>query len=252
MLGVAGCLLVVPAVALAASFKVSGTSGDDLLTLDRAGNNARLVLNGATVGSLKRGDSVDATLGAGSDTVAFVDMPDDNEGQAALTNFSLGGGDDAIAFVDMPDDNEGQAAVRASLGPGDDVALLSSHDIDPPGAGPGVDVIGGGSGSDIFRLHNYGDANRIRIDAGSGSDAGTVRYSQVAGKGLSLTVNLGAGNDRLTLVAPGAARVRGGSGNDRINARGGPGRISCGSGKDSVRADREDRVASDCEKVRRR
>jgi hypothetical protein len=252
MLGVAVCLLVVPAVALAASFKVSGTSGDDLLTLDRAGNNARLVLNGATVGSLKRGDSVDATLGAGSDTVAFTDMPDDNEGQAAV-RASLGGGDDTIAFVDMPDDNEGQAAVRASLGGGDDLALFSSHDIDPPGAGPGIDVVDGGSGSDILRLHNYGDTNRIRVDGGSGDDAAAVRYSQTAGKGLSLTVNLGSGNDRLTLVAPGAARVRGGNGGDRINTRGGgQDRISCGSGKDRVRVDKKDRVASDCETVRRR
>jgi hypothetical protein len=46
--------------------------------------------------------------------------------------------------------------------------------------------------------------------------------------------------------------VSGGPGNDRINAANGQrDRIRCGRGSDRVRADRQDRVAGDCEVVSR-
>jgi dipeptidyl aminopeptidase/acylaminoacyl peptidase len=59
-----------------------------------------------------------------------------------------------------------------------------------------------------------------------------------------------AGND-LLYGGAGSDTVEGGAGNDLLV--GGPGRdtIRCGSGKDRVTADRRDRVAKDCERVRR-
>ncbi|MDQ3644006.1 MAG: hypothetical protein M3356_00635, partial [Actinomycetota bacterium] len=61
-----------------------------------------------------------------------------------------------------------------------------------------------------------------------------------------------SGNDRLT-GSTGADRIFGGLGKDVILAVDGQrDRIRCGVGVDRVVADREDQVADDCERVRRR
>jgi Tol biopolymer transport system component len=92
-----------------------------------------------------------------------------------------------------------------------------------------------------------------RLDAGEGNDV--VRGDQ----GPDLIIG-GPGNDRLdgdmgadVLVGgPGRDRISGGHGIDRIGARDGAvDRITCGSHRDVVIADRRDRVARDCERVRR-
>ena len=50
-----------------------------------------------------------------------------------------------------------------------------------------------------------------------------------------------------------ADTVNGGAGNDRIHVRDGePDTVTCGDGFDVVRADDEDSVATDCERVKRR
>jgi hypothetical protein len=46
--------------------------------------------------------------------------------------------------------------------------------------------------------------------------------------------------------------IQGGSGNDRINVvKGGNDIVRCGRGRDVVFADPEDRIAKDCESIRR-
>lgn len=105
--------------------------------------------------------------------------------------------------------------------------------------GPGADLVLGGSGND--RIHGTGgndslsgSSGRDRMNGGSGNDS-------IAGN---------SGGDRLT-GGSGGDRISGGSGNDRIAARDGRrDRISCGRGRDRVVADRIDRVARDCERVR--
>ena len=60
-----------------------------------------------------------------------------------------------------------------------------------------------------------------------------------------------SGKDRIS-GGSGADRISGGSGSDRIAARDGRrDRVGCGSGRDRVVADRKDRVARTCERVRR-
>jgi Ca2+-binding RTX toxin-like protein len=62
----------------------------------------------------------------------------------------------------------------------------------------------------------------------------------------------GPGNDRL-VGGPGRDQLNGGSGNDRIEARDGHwDTVVCGPGRDTVIADRRDRVGNDCERVSRR
>ena len=47
--------------------------------------------------------------------------------------------------------------------------------------------------------------------------------------------------------------IKGGGGKDKIKVRGGGrDRVNCGGGKDKVIADRRDKVAKNCEKVKRK
>ncbi len=98
--------------------------------------------------------------------------------------------------------------------------------------GPGKDRIGGGSGND--KLSGEGGADNIKGGPGKESLKG------------------GSGSDRIS-GGSGKDRISGGAGKDRISARDKKrDSISCGSGKDTVTADRIDKVARNCERVRRR
>ena len=117
----------------------------------------------------------------------------------------------------------------AGLGGND--CLNGESDDDVLDGGDGNDTLSGGDGSD--RLS--GRAGNDRLTGGDGSD-------RLSGN---------AGNDRLT-GGGGRNRYFGGAGRDTINsANFVPEKVSCGSGRDSVIADRMDRL-SGCEKVRRR
>jgi Ca2+-binding RTX toxin-like protein len=95
----------------------------------------------------------------------------------------------------------------------------------------GADCLSGGAGGD-------------RLSGENGNDRlfGGARGDRLFG---------GNGRDRLAGNA-GRNRYNGGPGNDRISARNrNVDRIRCGSGRDRVSADARDRVAGDCEVVRR-
>ena len=107
--------------------------------------------------------------------------------------------------------------------------------------GSGNDRGSGGSGSDLM----LGASGRDRLSGGPGRDR---LYGGSGGDRISG----GSSADRISGGA-GADWISSGSGSDRISARDRRrDRISCGSGRDSVTADRVDRVARDCERVRRR
>jgi RTX calcium-binding nonapeptide repeat (4 copies)/PA domain/LVIVD repeat len=96
--------------------------------------------------------------------------------------------------------------------------------------GPGRDRLIGAQGNDGLQGHGGAD----RLSGGRGPDR----------------VNGGGGNDRIS-VGGATNRASGGPGNDRISARNGKrDKINCGRGRDTVRADRKDRVAGNCETVR--
>jgi Ca2+-binding RTX toxin-like protein len=89
--------------------------------------------------------------------------------------------------------------------------------------GPGADVIDGEGGAD--RL--YGDAGKDRVNGGGGND-------RIFG---------GADADDLS----------GGAGADEIHSRDSArDTVRCGAGRDTVVADRKDKVSGDCEKITRR
>lgn len=116
--------------------------------------------------------------------------------------------------------------------------------------GLGDDVLEGGSGDDRLR-EGHGYLGRLAGGPGDDDLRGSAGQDWIAG---------GSGRDRL-IAAGGKDRIRGGAGrdaisgggaNDRIDVRDGErDTVSCGSGKDVVKADRRDRVARSCETVNR-
>ncbi len=104
------------------------------------------------------------------------------------------------------------------------------------------DRLKGTKGSDRIR----GGKGNDRIKAGNGNDC-------IGGEQGNDRIQAGRGNDKVK-GGPGKDRISGGPGNDRIVVRtGGRDRVSCGGGKDVVVADRRrDRVARNCERVRKR
>jgi hypothetical protein len=124
-------------------------------------------------------------------------------------------------------------------GDGDDLLKGQGAD-DCLEGGAGDDVLDGGDGNDRLA----GSAGRDRLSGGTGDDKLT------AGKGNDRLTG-GPGNDT---ISPGSGRdvVDAGGGNDTINSVDGVKEtIDCGTGKDTVRADRRDRLKH-CEKVTRR
>jgi hypothetical protein len=103
----------------------------------------------------------------------------------------------------------------------------------------GNDSIDGGTGADKLT----GSEGNDTLIGGSGNDT-------LIGATGKDKLNGGAGNDKID-GGPGPNTYTGGAGNDTINSANGKREtVNCGSGKDSVRADKADRVKG-CEKVRR-
>ncbi len=151
----------------------------------------------------------------------------------------------------------GPGADRLSGATGND-RLLGQTGKDALSGGLGNDRLVGQSGND--RL--VGSRGRDRLNGGRGND-------RLAGESSPDRLTGGSGNDRIS-GGSSADVIRGDSGNDRISGGSGKDRISagrgkdrilaadkkrdrirCGAGRDRVVADRTDRVARDCERVRR-
>jgi hypothetical protein len=114
----------------------------------------------------------------------------------------------------------------------------------------GRDCLFGNAGRD--RISGHGHADRLFGNRGHDRLAGNAGRDSVLGNQGNDRLTGGAGPDRLR-GGGGRNRYSGGSGNDRVFARNGKtDRVRCGKGRDRVIADRQDRVAGDCERVRRR
>jgi hypothetical protein len=113
----------------------------------------------------------------------------------------------------------------------------------------GGDCLSGGAGGDRVA----GEKGRDRVSGGGRADriSGGAAADRLAGNAGNDRLSGGAGNDRLT-GGGGRNRYSAGAGNDRVFAKNGKvDRVACGRGRDRVRADRKDRVADSCERVRR-
>ena len=135
--------------------------------------------------------------------------------------------------------------------------LTGGNGNDRLNGGDGRDTLEGNSGNDV----ESGGTGNDRLTGGSGRDrmSGGTGNDSLNGVSGNDSLSGGTGNDRLS-GSTGNDKITGGSGKNTYS--GGPGndtisaangrieRIDCGSGRDSVRADRRDRVKR-CERVRR-
>jgi hypothetical protein len=182
-----------------------------------------------------------------------------------------GGGNNARDIVVMPSGGlSAGAAVKVYGTPDSGSDFQASWGIVPPlpkligtaaddllNGTTAADVMKGLGGNDIINGLQGNDS----IDGGTGNDKltgseGNDKLIGGAGKdtliGATGKDNLigGAGNDKID-GGPGPNKYSGGSGNDTINSVNGKREtVSCGAGRDSVRADKADRVIG-CEKVKR-
>jgi WD40 repeat protein len=116
---------------------------------------------------------------------------------------------------------------------------------------PFLDFIDAGPGRDI--VYGLGGPDTITGDLGADSLwGGGGRDTLVGGWGDDMVFGGDAG-DRILTTGRGHDRIFGGSGDDLIESGSGfRDFIVCGPGRDTVRADRFDRIARDCERVSRR
>ncbi len=240
---------------------VVGSAGSDALR----GSQSQISAVGFGGGDLIFG-------GPGNDALCGGDGTDVLDG-AAGADFLLGGaGTDIVTYeaVAAPvavildgaanDGRAGEAdfvVVESVVGGSAGDLVVGSDAANGVQGGPGPDRIDGGNGNDSV----LGQAGDDFVDGGAGNDQvrggsdddnvfGGDGDDRVDGEDGADTVSGGAGNDRL-YGGGGPNTLLGGDGNDKLF--GGPAKdlLKCGGGKDFVVAGRKDRVAGDCEKVRR-
>lgn len=175
--------------------------------------------------SIELGDGANHVVaGAGNDTITL------GNGNNIV---EAGGGDNTILL--------GTGANIIRTGAGSD-RVASGGGSDNVAVGAGNDAVNTGGGNDVLGL-------------GAGNDVGLLGAGDdIAYGGAGADFLAGSdGNDRL-YGGSGKDRIRGGAGDDFINANDGTAgdRVSCGLGRDIVIADPGDRIAADCEVVRRR
>jgi RTX calcium-binding nonapeptide repeat (4 copies) len=186
----------------------------------------------------------------------------------------LSGGDDVIWYLIRTDscpppdffcdisDLELQAPARARANSlvNVHVSAFSRTGVESDAAGVEVDggvtpVITGPDGNAQVR---FGNAGVTQLFATRGRDIPSQYATVCVADGLNtcprhrgLTIAGTDGPDRIN-GTPGPDKIRARGGDDRISVRGGgPDAVKCGGGVDVVKADRTDKVAKNCEKVRR-
>ena len=178
-------------------------------------------------------------------------------------------GNDCIDLGPGADSGQGGLGADLLLGGLGEDRMAGSSGNDRVLGGASADRLNGGFGND--RLHGQagkdnlrGSRGRDRINGGSSNDvisggssadrvAGDQGSDRINGNSSNDVLKGNSGNDRIK-GSTGRDRISGGGGSDRLDARDGRGgdRVACGIGRDSVIADRGDRVGRDCERVIRR
>jgi Ca2+-binding RTX toxin-like protein len=196
---------------------IFGSEGDDI------------VRGGAGADNVSGGFGADLVFGGGGDDLVPAGFSDDS-----VDSLSGGAGIDTTpTFADLP--------VRVDLDNQADDGFISPLSSSPKdNVRADIENLEGGSGADIL----VGSARPNQITGGSGND-------KLVGLGGSDALLGDRGNDRLS-GGKGHDSLEGAGGADQIKAGDGAAdEVSCGAAIDRVDADRVDRVAADCDRVRR-
>jgi Ca2+-binding RTX toxin-like protein len=252
---------------------VLGGSGDDTLE----GGNGADQLDGGTEPDELYGDDGDDTLIGGPGKDLIEGGPGDDIIRAAddsADSVNCGDGQDTVYVEDIAPTRdrlvecENVIAVPPEAATPDGTSLIRGTDKNDLLRGtPGPDSLFGkegddrlfGAGGDDYVDGEWGDDE---LHGGPGDDTlagrsgddrifGEAGDDEITGDRGSDHISGGAGNDSIFgNLAPDV--VSGGPGDDRINVvRGETDVVRCGAGHDVVLADGTDKVAGDCEDVRR-
>jgi Ca2+-binding RTX toxin-like protein len=223
------------------------------------------------------GEGDDIVRAGGRPNVIFSSGGDDVvDGQGGSDRIFGGDGDDSLLGGAGGDEVQGQSGEDQHLGgPGDD-KLRDTFGLEP-------DAFSGGAGLDLADFD--GVDGPIRVDLDNQADDGRVGEGDnvrrdvedvtgsespdvIIGSKKANELSGGSGRDRLVglggadglVGGAGGDLLVGGKASDLIDGGGGPDRlkardrrrdeVQCGSARDVVTADRADRRAADCEKVR--
>jgi Ca2+-binding RTX toxin-like protein len=175
---------------------------------------------------------------------------------SALALFGAFAFGSTIVRADDQGENDNAQCQSNSQGenePGDTRVAIAASDRDGT---EGDDNEQGTSGDDV--ISGRGGDDELEGDQGDDDLCGDAGDDDMKGGPGNDVMNGGAGNvegqagNDLLIGGKGHDVLRGGRGRDRIRARDGVrDRINCGAGDDTVRADRADVVASNCEHVSR-
>ncbi|MGX6449683.1 calcium-binding protein, partial [Patulibacter sp. S7RM1-6] len=270
---------------------LDGGAGDDRLEGDDQpgvlrGGDGNDVLSGAGGADVLDGgagnDTLDGGLGgdalsggAGLDTVTYDGSPQGvsvtldglpNDGMVAEGDGVAG--DVEIVVGSQGDDRLTAGPLPVTLqGSGGDDVLTGSGGADVLDGGAGNDTLDGGQGADVLVGGEGQDtvtyAARtmpLRVVVGGGRRSGQAGENDEVRGDVERVVG-GRRADRLSATDGLSVAFYGGAGNDRIVLPRIPGgdedlgvtgsRASCGTGTDTVVAQRDEQVAADCEIVRR-
>jgi Ca2+-binding RTX toxin-like protein len=198
----------------------------------RAGTDYRIAVDGAGPGVMgpitldfvfDPVPSAPSTLPPPASTHPSPTVPSPSPWTATAGNDQLRGtsGNDVICGLGGSDSIDGLAGNDTLFGDRCGLKATSSRRAATAGAGDGNDRLNGGPGNDTL----YGSGGKDTLVGGAGND------TLVGGKGGD-SLKGGAGADTLNAK-------------DRVRDR-----IDCGKGRDTVKADKRDRLRS-CERVRR-
>jgi Ca2+-binding RTX toxin-like protein len=165
-------------------------------------------------------------------------------------------GEDTLDGLAGDDCLAGRAGNDHLDGGSDDDVLYGEDGNDELAGGSGTDTLNGGDGRDRLAGetgddHLRGNDGNDAISGGPGNDVITGINGNDSLNGESGDDRLlgGGGKDRIS-AGSGADRVEGGAANDTIRVRDGErDKVKCGRGRDTVNADRDDRISRDCERV---
>ena len=195
---------------------------------------------------------------AARDLIAGTEGSDSVRAAAGDDVVDARGGSDCLfgeAGADVIDGEAGNDRLEGATGgdrllgsDGNDL-LLGAAGGDRLSGGDGRDHVSGGAKRDV--LGGGDDADRLYGGTGNDQISGGKGADRISGGTAADRIYGNSGADRIT-PGKGHDRVIAAGGNDRIFARDGrKDRISCGSGRDTVTADRND-VLTGCERVSRR
>jgi hypothetical protein len=233
-----------------------------------SGPNPDRATSSCTIGTLKAGASVTVTptfttaaiwpplpgtFASTATATAVTGDPNPTNNSASLTTVARAAANPAPPVVKVP-----PPCANVVRGTRDDDVVRGTGFGDRLVGGDGDDLLKGLGGADCLE---GGSGNDV-LDGGDGDDrlAGASGKDRLTGGNGADKLTAGKGNDRLSggngndTLSPGAGHdaISGGAGNDTINAVDGVREtVDCGKGRDTVRADRRDRLKG-CEKVTRK